>query len=110
MGDYLPELVVAARGGAPEFLPKDELNLFHLPTFSCTGKTGDKMIGLVKQARENNGLLILVFHGVGGGHLMVEAEEHEKLLDYLKENEEDIWVAPVIELADYLAAGRDKKQ
>lgn len=108
MGDYLPELVVAARGGAPEFPPKDKLDLFHLPTFSCTGKTGDKMIDLVKQAQKKNGLLILVFHGVGGGHLMVEAEEHEKLLRYLKEHETEIWVAPVIEVADYLAAERDK--
>lgn len=102
MGNYLPDLVVAARGGAPAFPPKEELDLFHLPTFSCTRKTGDKMIELVKQAQDKNGLLILVFHGVGGGHLKVEAEEHEKLLKYLKENESDIWVAPVIAVADYL--------
>lgn len=102
MGNYLPKLVVAARGGAPGFPPKKELDLYHLPTFSCTGKTGDKMIELVKQAQEKNGLLILVFHGVGGGHLMVEAEEHENLLRYLNENEADVWVAPVIEVADYL--------
>ncbi|MDD2382363.1 MAG: polysaccharide deacetylase family protein [Mariniphaga sp.] len=109
MGDYLPELVVAARGGDPAFLPKNELNLFHLPTFSSTGKTGDKLIDLVKQAQQKNSLLILVFHGVGGGHLLVEAEEHKKLLDYLKEHEKDIWVAPVIELADYLIAESDRK-
>lgn len=102
MGDYLPKLVVAARGGAPEFPAKGQLDLFHLPTFSCTGKSGDKMIDLVKQAQEKNGLLILVFHGVGGGHLKVEAEEHAKLLRYLKENEKDIWVTTVLEVADYL--------
>ena len=102
MGDYLPKLVTAARGGAPGFPPKEDLDLYHLPTFSCTGKSGEKMIDLVKQAQEKNGLLILVFHGVGGGHLKVEAEEHEKLLRYLKENEADIWVTTVLEVADYL--------
>lgn len=53
------------------------------------------------------GLLILVFHGVGGGHLKVEAEEHENLLRYLKENDANVWVAPVIEVADYLRKKND---
>jgi peptidoglycan/xylan/chitin deacetylase (PgdA/CDA1 family) len=102
MSDYLPKLVVAARGGKPEFPSKKEIDLFNMPTFSCTGKTGEKMIDLVKQAMENNGLLILVFHGVGGDYLTVGSDEHEKLLQYLKDNEADIWVAPVVEVADYL--------
>jgi sialate O-acetylesterase len=109
IGDYLPELVTAARGGAPEFPAIEDLNLFHLPTFSCTSKTGDEMIKMVKQAQEKNGLLILVFHGVGGGHLMVEKGEHEKLLKYLKDNEEDIWATTVLEVADYIKEVAKKK-
>lgn len=102
IGKYLPKYVNGARGGAPDFLKKENIDVYHLPTFSCTGKTGDQMIRMVEKAKESNGLLILVFHGVGGGHLKVESTEHEKLLKYLKEHEEEIWVAPVIDVVEYL--------
>jgi len=100
--DYLPKYVSGARGGSPVFLKKEDIDLYKLPSFSCTGKTAEKMIKMVQEAKEKNSLLILIFHGVGGGYLLVDKAEHEKLLIYLKENEKDIWVAPVIDVVNYL--------
>ncbi len=100
--DYLPKYVSGARGGDPVYIRKEEIDLYKLPSFSCSGKTAEQMIKLVKGAQEKNSLIALIFHGVGGGHLAVEAAEHEKLLKYLKENEKNIWVAPVIDVVDYL--------
>ena len=47
--------------------------------------------------------LDFLFHGVGGGHsLNVSLAAHSKLLHFLKQNEKDIWIAPMIEVADYI--------
>ncbi|WP_226163145.1 hypothetical protein [Hymenobacter terricola] len=60
---------------------------------------------LVKQAQASHTLLILVFHGVGGGHAInVSLPAHRQLLRYLKAHEKDIWVAPMVEVAEKIRA------
>ena len=66
-----------------------------------SGQTADYMIGLVKKAMETHTLLVFLFHGVGGGHnINVDKNEHSKLLHLLKENEKNIWVAPMVDVAE----------
>jgi hypothetical protein len=72
-------------------------------SYMINGQTGEQLIALVKQAMEKKALLVLLFHGVGGEHdLNVSLEAHSKLLHFLKENEKDIWVAPLIDIAGYI--------
>jgi hypothetical protein len=53
---------------------------------------------------ETNSLLVILFHGVGGGNsLNVSLPAHREFLQYLKKNEKDIWIAPMIEVADFVA-------
>ncbi len=61
------------------------------------------MINLVKEAMKTHTLLVFLFHGVGGGHsLNVGLKEHSQLLHYLKANEKNIWIAPMIDVAEHI--------
>ena len=52
-----------------------------------------------------------LFHGVGGEHgLNVSLEAHRKLLQYLKEQEKDIWIAPMIDVAEEVKKYKVKDQ
>ena len=56
-------------------------------------------------------LLVFLFHGVGGEHnLNVSLEAHSRLLHYLREKENEVWVAPVIEVAKYVRSVRDRRR
>lgn len=101
--DPLKNEFVAARGVQFELLPIDKVNLYRVPCYGVNGQTGDQLIDLVKQAEQKNTLLVFLFHGVGGEHsLNVSLEAHSKLLHYLKQNQGDIWIAPMIDVAEFI--------
>ena len=71
--------------------------------YSMAGQTGEEMIALVKEALNKNGLLVFLFHGVGGGHsLNVTHEAHRQLIHFLAKHEKDLWIAPMVDVADYV--------
>jgi sialate O-acetylesterase len=73
--------------------------------YSINGQNGQYLIDLVKQAQQSHTLLVFLFHGVGGGHsLNVALPAHRQLLRYLKAHEKDIWVAPLVEVAQQIKA------
>jgi hypothetical protein len=48
-----------------------------------------------------------VFHGVGGDHnINISLEAHRELLQFLKQNESQVWVAPFIDIAEYIKRDR----
>ena len=101
--DFLRKDFVAARGVRSAMDPIDKVNLDNIDCYGINGQTADYMIGLVKKAMETHTLLVFLFHGVGGGHsINVALDEHSKLLHYLKEHEKEIWVAPMVELAEFV--------
>lgn len=84
-----------------------------------SGATGEELIDFARAALQNEGWAVFTFHGVGPeatdcnihgfdldacalNYLTTESEEHERLLDYLIEQDE-IWVAPFGEVARHLA-------
>ena len=92
-----------ARSVASRMEKFDEINLFDIGSYMMYNTTADSMINLVKQAEENNTLLVFLFHGVGGEHnLNVDLNEHNKLLYYLKQNEKDIWITSMVNLTEYI--------
>jgi peptidoglycan/xylan/chitin deacetylase (PgdA/CDA1 family) len=98
---------VAARGVAPSLSTADQVNLYNVDTYPINGETGEQLIDLVKQAREKKALLVFLFHGVGGEHgLNVDLVAHRQLLEFLKANESDIWVAPMLEVAEFITKNR----
>ncbi|MBC7947637.1 MAG: polysaccharide deacetylase family protein [Chitinophagaceae bacterium] len=81
----------------------DQVDLYDLDCFMVNGETGEQMIEWVRKASASQSLLVLLFHGVGGGNgLNVSLPAHRQLLEYLKQNEKDIWVAPMIEVAEHI--------
>ncbi|THU36885.1 polysaccharide deacetylase [Niastella caeni] len=98
--DSLQKDFVAARGVAGMIPTIDKVNMYDFPAYGVFNHSGEAMIQWVKEAEAKQGLLVILFHGVGGGHgLNVSLPAHSQLLHYLKQHEKDIWVAPMIEVA-----------
>jgi sialate O-acetylesterase len=90
-----------ARGVSPGLQTARQVDLDNIDCYSINGQNADYMINLVKQAQQSHTLLVFLFHGVGGGHsLNVAKAEHSKLIHYLKDHENDIWVAPMVDVAE----------
>ena len=102
---------VAARNVRHEMVPITLVNLNDLPSYGINGESGEKLIALVREAIEKKSLLIFLFHGVGGEHnLNVSIETHQALLDFLKAHQDEIWVAPLIEVAEYVKDYQEKNK
>jgi sialate O-acetylesterase len=94
---------LAARAVRSAMHRLDKVDLYNVDCYGINGETGEQMIDLVKKARDSSELLVFLFHGVGGGHdLNVDLAAHRQLLNFLKENENEIWVAPMIEVAEHI--------
>jgi hypothetical protein len=101
---------LAARGVKRRLEKIYEIDLFDVDAYTADGQSGGEMIGWVKEALANSALLVICFHGVGGGHSMnVSLDAHAELLRFLKQNEETIWVAPMREIAKCVAEHRLKR-
>jgi peptidoglycan/xylan/chitin deacetylase (PgdA/CDA1 family) len=109
--DPLKNEFVAARGVQFELLPINKVDLYDVRCYGVNGQSGDQLIDVVKQAIQKNALLVFLFHGVGGEHsLNVSLEAHSKLLRFLKQNQKDIWVAPMIDVAEYIKKYQSKSK
>jgi sialate O-acetylesterase len=68
------------------------------------------MIDWVNKAEETNSLLVILFHGVGGGNsLNVSVSEHNIFLQYLKKNEKNIWITTMMEAAEFIKQYQSSK-
>ncbi|TRX16033.1 sialate O-acetylesterase [Flavobacterium franklandianum] len=105
-GEFIQTLsneFIAARSVREEMHNLDEQKLMDIDCYSMVERTGDQMIELVKQAQKSGKLLVLLFHGVGGEHsLNVSKEAHSQLVHYLKENEKDIYIDTMFNVAEHI--------
>jgi peptidoglycan/xylan/chitin deacetylase (PgdA/CDA1 family) len=100
---------VAARAVRNQMHKINEIDLLNVDCYMVNGETGVQMIEWVKQAVETNSLLVILFHGVGGGNaLNVSIPAHREFLQYLKKNEKDIWIAPMLDVAEYIKKANAK--
>ena len=98
---------VAARAVRAEMHKINEIDLYNVDCYMVNDESGGKMIEWVKKAVATNSLLVILFHGVGGGNaLNVSLPAHRELLQFLKQNEKDIWIAPMLEVAEYIKTWR----
>jgi peptidoglycan-N-acetylglucosamine deacetylase len=101
--DKIKEYFAGARGVEGKMQKISEVDLYDIGCYAINGQSGEELITLVKKAINNNALLVFLFHGVGGEHsLNVSLDAHSKLMRFLKQNEKDIWVAPLIDVAEYI--------
>ncbi|PJJ80046.1 polysaccharide deacetylase family protein [Mucilaginibacter auburnensis] len=100
-----------ARGVTGGMKAAGDVNLSDINSYMISNQTGDELIELVKKAQQSHTLIVFLFHGVGGGHsINVSLAAHSKLLHYLKNNEKDIWVAPMVDVAEQVAAYQKGKK
>lgn len=101
--DSLKNDVSAARAVRAQMHSIDQIDLYDIDSYMINGENGPALIELVNKALETESLLVFLFHGVGGEHnLNVSLEAHSQLLHYLKQNERQIWIAPMIDVAAYI--------
>ncbi len=99
-----------ARAVRTEFAKMEDVQLYNLGSYMVSGQSGDELVAQVKEAVQKGALLVFLFHGVGGEHdLDVSLTAHRQLLQYLKQQEEDIWVAPMTEVVEYISNHRKSK-
>lgn len=94
---------VAARAVRNEMHQLPQVDLYNIDCYMVNGESAEQLIGWVKQAVATHSLLVILFHGVNGGNaLNVSLPAHSALLHYLRQQQNDIWIAPMIEVADYI--------
>lgn len=94
-----------ARGVSPGLQTAAQVDLTNIDCYAINGQSAEYMIDLVKKAQASHTLLVFLFHGVGGGHsINVSLDAHSKLIHYLKDNEKNIWIAPMVDVAEKIKA------
>lgn len=107
--DSMKNNFIAARGVTPAMQTIDKIDLYNIDCYGINGEGGEQLIALVKQAMQTHTLLVFLFHGVGGEHnLNVSLEAHSMLLHYLQQHEQDIWIAPMIDVAKFVKEKQKK--
>jgi peptidoglycan/xylan/chitin deacetylase (PgdA/CDA1 family) len=59
------------------------------------------IIGFIKKVQDAGGMGVLMFHGVGGDYITTTTDVHQKVIDYLKANRKDIWVATFMDAMNW---------
>src|SRR5260221_499244 len=94
---------VAARAVRNQMHRISEVDLYNVDCYVVNGETGEQMIEWAKKAMETNSLLVVLFHGVNGGNaLNISLAAHSQFLHFLKDNEKDIMIAPMITVAEHI--------
>jgi peptidoglycan-N-acetylglucosamine deacetylase len=92
-----------ARGVESKMQKIQEVDVYDIGAFIVNGQSGDELIRMVHTAVKDNSLLVFLFHGVGGEHsLNVSTDAHRALVHFLKQNEKDIWTAPLLDIVEYI--------
>lgn len=105
MDPILDELFVAARGTITNQSVDPKNPIFtRLGHFSGDGKTFEQLRSEIESARARGEWIIYMFHGVGQDthNLFIADEEHLKLINWLEQESNSIWTAPVVDVAQYL--------
>ena len=105
MDPILAELFVAARGTITERPVDPQQPAFtRLGHFNGDGKTFAQLRAEIEDARSRGEWVIYMFHGVGEGThgLFVDDDAHRQLIEWLDQERESIWTAPVVDVAMHL--------
>ncbi|RYF86083.1 MAG: hypothetical protein EOO03_12335 [Chitinophagaceae bacterium] len=95
---------VAARAVRNEMHPINEIDLYNVDCYMVNNHSFEQMKQWVDDAIASRSLLVILFHGVGGGNgLDVSLPAHRQILGYIKKKEKELYVAPMVEVAKFIA-------
>ncbi|PHQ33209.1 polysaccharide deacetylase family protein [Rhodopirellula bahusiensis] len=103
---YVPlvkERFFAARGTqfGIEIPSQGDTDLFEVKTVAGHERDLAYQLDQVTNAREKQGWLVIMFHGVGGDHLAISADDHKEILRFLQ-NDDSVWVTTFQEAAAWV--------
>ena len=99
--DGMKKDFVAARAVRNEMHKINEVDLYNTDCYVVNNHNFEQMKEWVDKAIQTNSLLVILFHGVGGGNgLNVAVDDHRKILSYIKQQEKDVMIAPMLEVAE----------
>jgi len=95
-------MFLAARcdGQVPETM--QGYDVFKTPSWGVNSPSAEELIAYVEKAREKGTIAVFMFHSVGGGYLNVGADEHLKLLEYIKANESEYYTGTFLEVMKFI--------
>ena len=98
-------LFVAARGALTNRIarPAHGLDLLNVGCIDASGRSLKELQDVSEETRAAGGWAVLMLHGIGAGthDLSLNAEIHERFLDWLAQ-QRTIWTAPVRVIAQYV--------
>lgn len=101
--DAMKKDFTAARAVRNQMHHINEIDLYNVDCYMVNNHSFEQMKKWVDNAMHSNSLLVILFHGVGGGNsLNVSLTEHRKLLKYIAANQKNIWVAPMVDIAAFI--------
>jgi len=102
---------VDARAVRNEMHKINEVDLYNVDCYMVNNNSFEEMKVWVDKAVQTNSLLVILFHGVGGGNsLDISLQAHREFLQYLKQHEKEIWIAPMIDVAGYIKTTQKNKK
>lgn len=102
---------IAMRGVNSSLNKIENLDLNNMNCYVVVKGNEDQMIEWAEKAREENALLVVLFHGVGGGHdVNVDLKKHHDFVKYLKNNEDDYWVTTLLDASKHCIEKLEKQK
>jgi peptidoglycan/xylan/chitin deacetylase (PgdA/CDA1 family) len=110
---YVPvvaEIFLAARASGEKGYSNSPLacDLHELWSWSADRMRCEEMIGLTVKTVHEGRWAIFTFHGIDEGHLPVSYEDLSGFLGFLHKHRDEIWVAPVAEVAEHIVGERKR--
>lgn len=110
---YVPvvaEIFLAARASGEKGYSNSPLacDLHELWSWSADRMRCEEMIGLTVKTVQEGRWAIFTFHGIDEGHLPVSYEDLSGFLRFLNKHRDEIWVAPVAEVAEHIVGERKR--
>lgn len=85
------------------------LDLMKLPGRAfASPDDAEVLIRFAEKAAKGGGLAVYVFHGVGGDHLSVTADDHRRLVEWLAAHRQTYWVAPMRDVVKWIADAKKR--
>jgi len=100
--DKIKSQFVSMRGVQSRINKLETLDLTNLDCVAVDNSNAYQLVPWAEKAKEEHGLMVVLFHGVGGGHsINTDRKKHNDFLKYLKSHPDDFWVTTLLEASKH---------
>lgn len=100
--DAIKDKFISMRGVSAQLNRIESLDLTNLNCYVVDEGNAHHLRDWAEKAKAENALLVVLFHGVGGGHSgNIDLKRHHAFLKYLKNNQDDFWVTTMLDASKH---------